>query len=239
MCFLHPQPTFSSALECCLQTAPTHITTTSLILNPTTEHLLDAVRTALDAVPTPPSAAVAETATKRISAHDYLRRFLMSAAEKCCVRVGSSCSPASVLSTLSNWFLVLQSPVLAPREMQPYEVVASQVVESPHPYLNSQDLTHQIEPSDKSLVSSIEYMEVTFDPRCRTENQCDYLAFYKDGVRQGLSKCDPFIPSHKVHAHSFDRLMQVPRQRSWPLGWSWLYGIAQSQRLLDGGPLPF
>lgn len=208
-----------------MQTAPAHIPTISLFLNLATEHLLDAVRTALDAAPTPPSEAVAETATKRITAHDYLRRFLMSAAEKYCVRVGSSCSPASVLSTLSNWFLVLQSPVLAPRELQPYEVVASQVVESPHPYLNSQDLTHQIEPSDKSLVNSIEYMEVTFDARCRTEAQCDYLTFYKDGVRQGLSKCDPFPRTHFTRIY-LTAPMQVPRQRSWLLGRCWLHGSA-------------
>ena len=66
--------------------------------------------------------------------------------------------------------------------------MATQVVESPHPYLDSSDLTHSIRPSDESLSSCIEYVEVSFDPRCRTEKDCDYVTFFKGEMRQGLQK---------------------------------------------------
>jgi hypothetical protein len=127
-----------------------------------------------------------------IRVEEHLQRFLVCAAEKKCDRQHTSRSPADVLATLSNWFLVLQSPILAPRDQQLFEVVATQVVESPHPYLDSSDLTHAIFPPDASLASSIEHMEVKFDPRCRTEASCDYLTFYKANVKQGLPKYQPF-----------------------------------------------
>jgi hypothetical protein len=77
--------------------------------------------------------------------------------------------------------------------MMQLDVVATQVVESPHPYLDSQDLTHPIKPADERICSSIECMEVVFDTRCRTESNCDYVTFWKDGVRQG---------AQKYHGHS-------------------------------------
>ncbi len=107
-----------------------------------------------------------------------------------CLRAGSSASPspAQVSAALLRVFLSLQDAVLAPRDTALFEVVSSQVVESPHPYLDSQDVTHAIKLPDESAVSSIEYMEVTFDSRCRTESNCDYVSFWQDGTRQGLQK---------------------------------------------------
>jgi hypothetical protein len=161
------------------------------LLNFPAEHLLSAVRSTVDSnggTAKSEGAAAASDGSGSGSMEELLQHFLLSAVEKHCTRSGASHSPADVLATLSNWFVLLQSPVLAPRDQQLFEVVATQVVESPHPYLDSSDLTHSIRPSDESLTGSIEYMEVSFDPRCRTEKDCDYVTFFQGELKQGLQK---------------------------------------------------
>ncbi len=156
---------------------------TDLIIS-AAEHLLDALR--------PPATSPGEPSVKDSSAaigfHQRIERLLIAAARKMCMRSGCSAPPAGVSAALLRAFLALQAPVLAPRDTALFEVVATQVVESPHPYLDSQDLTHAIKLPDESTLSSIEYMEVTFDSRCRTESNCDYVSFWQDGTRQGLQK---------------------------------------------------
>lgn len=142
------------------------------------EHLLDAAQSQPGAI----------RPTDKANVEKYFQQLLAAAAEKHCVRSGGSQTPASVLATLSNWFLVLQSPMFAPREADLSEALATQVIESPHPYLDSQELSYAIKPSVEDIISKIEYMEVVFDPRCRTETNHDFVTFWKDGVRQGLQK---------------------------------------------------
>ncbi len=146
-----------------------------------TEHLLDAF--------SPPATSAADSSVKgssaAISSEQRIERLLVAAATKLCA---GSAAPVAVSAALLRSFLALQAPVLAPRDTALFEVVATQVVESPHPYLDSQDLVHPIKLADESALSSIEYMEVAFDSRCRTENNCDYVSFWQDGVRQGLQK---------------------------------------------------
>jgi hypothetical protein len=144
-----------------------------------TEHLLDAVQSQL-------------CLSSSNAMENILQHCLQTAAEMHCDRSGRPRAHTSVLAVLSSWFLVLQSPIFAPSDSTIFEAVATQVIESPHPYLDSQDLSHSIKPSDESVISSIEYMEVTFDSRCRTESNCDYVTFWKDGARQGAQKyCAP------------------------------------------------
>ena len=118
----------------------------------------------------------------------HVQRFMIAAAQKHCSRSSSSSSSSSITAILSKWFLVLQAPILAPRDTPVYEVAATQVVESPHPYLDSQDIVHAIAPSDEVTKRTVEHMEVVFDPQCRSETSCDYVTFWKDGARQGASK---------------------------------------------------
>jgi hypothetical protein len=143
----------------------------------------------------------------------HLQRCLTAAAEQQCDCSGGTRAPSSVLAVLSSWFIILSSPILAPRESALFEAVFTQVIESPHPYLDSQDISHIIKPSDQ-VIGSVEYMEVVFDLQCRTETNCDYVSFWKDGTRQGLQKYvhPPLIPQpllrdkerlfRRYHGHS-------------------------------------